>query len=94
VDFLEDEFKKLGKANLTSVFSELRATASIPLKDDVSAFLTPSVRQANYGNVRPKNLANLLDKMARFGGSSRVRTEQDKGEKRRLEAQAVARLPS
>jgi len=92
VDFLEGEFKKLGKANLTNVFSELRATIAIPMRDDVSSFMTPSERKAAYPNVQPRRLASLLNKMARFGLASRIRAEQEKGEKIGLEAQAVSRM--
>ncbi|KAG8898195.1 hypothetical protein FRB99_007605 [Tulasnella sp. 403] len=92
VDFLEEEFKRLGKANLNTVFAELRATAAVALNDDVASYLNPTLRQARYSSVQPKRLASLLDKMARHGGSSRVRADQERGEKRRLEALAVARV--
>jgi len=42
--------------------------------------------------VHPKRLASLLEKMARYGQGVRIRSEFEKGEKRRLEAQAVARM--
>ncbi|KAG9043424.1 hypothetical protein FS837_009637 [Tulasnella sp. UAMH 9824] len=93
IDFLEDEFKRLGKEHLTTVFSELRETSAVVLKDDVPGFATPALRKANYSHVNPRRLSCLLDKLARYGGSSRVRADQERGEKRRLEAQTVARLP-
>ncbi|KAG8948108.1 hypothetical protein FRC04_010020 [Tulasnella sp. 424] len=93
IDFLEDEFKRLGKEHLTTVFSELRETSAVVLKDDVPGFATPVHRRTNYSHVNPRRLSCLLDKLARHGGSSRIRADQERGEKRRLEAQTVARLP-
>ncbi|KAG9018833.1 hypothetical protein FRB90_009120 [Tulasnella sp. 427] len=93
IDFLEDEFKRLGKEHLTTVFSELRETSAVILQDDVPAFATPAQRKSKYSHVNPRRLSCLLDKLARYGGSSRIRADQERGEKRRLEAQTVARLP-
>jgi len=66
----------------------------VVLKDDVSSFLTPSVRSLSYRSVVPKKLAALLEKLARYGLNTRIRAENEKGEKRRLESQAVARMPA
>ncbi|KAG8961089.1 hypothetical protein FRC03_005785 [Tulasnella sp. 419] len=94
IRFLEDYFQQNGKPEFMSVFSELKSMISIPLNDNVSSFLTPPTRQASYPHVQPKRLASLLEKMARYGQGVRIRSEFEKGEKRRLEAQAVARMQS
>jgi len=91
-NFLEAEFQKLGMADLEVSFAELRTTASIPLNGEVNSFLTPAIRQSEYPNVQPRRLAVLLDKLARHASTSRSRADQERAEKRKMEAQAVARL--
>ncbi|TFK43709.1 exocyst complex component, sec15 subunit [Crucibulum laeve] len=92
VDFLEDELKRIGKGHLTSVFSELRLTTSIPMSNTVQEYLNPGNRQASYGTVRPKRLQALLEKLARFGTTQRDAAHREQAEKRRKEADAVGRL--
>ncbi|KAF8488489.1 exocyst complex component sec15 subunit [Russula emetica] len=92
LDFLEEQFRGAGRANLSSLFSELRSTTSIVLSDSVAEFLVPSLRQTTYANVKPKRLTALLDKLARYAASRRDQASREKGERRRKEAEAVGRL--
>jgi len=66
--------------------------ASIPLNNHVQEYLNPSVRQASYASIQPRELAALLEKLSRFGASSRSPSERERGERRRTEAAAVSRL--
>ncbi|KAI9447688.1 exocyst complex component sec15 subunit [Lactarius indigo] len=92
VDFLEEQFRSAGRANLVSLFSELRATTSIVLSDAVAEFLVPSRRQTTFVHVKPKKLTAVLEKLARYGASCRDQRSRERGEKRRKEADAVGRL--
>jgi len=65
---------------------------SIVLSESVAEYLVPSIRQTKYANVKPKKLAALLEKMARYGGNCRDQASREKGEKRRKEAEAVGRV--
>ncbi|TFY83337.1 hypothetical protein EWM64_g675, partial [Hericium alpestre] len=67
-------------------------TTSIVLSDTVSEYLVPANRQTSYGDVRPKRLQALLEKLAKYGASCRDAPAREKGEKRRKEADAVGRL--
>ena len=66
--------------------------ASVVMSDAVNAYLVASIRQTSYANVKPKRLAALLDKLARYGQEWRDAPSREKGEKRRKEAEAVGRL--
>ncbi|KIM91089.1 hypothetical protein PILCRDRAFT_811606 [Piloderma croceum F 1598] len=92
VDFLEDEFKRIGRPHLNSVFTELRSTTSIVLTDQVQQYLIPQVRQQSYGMVKHKRLQALLDKLAKYGTSCRDAPSRETGDRRRKEAEAVGRL--
>jgi len=92
LDFLEEQFRSAGRANLGSHFAELRSMTSIVMSDSVTDYLVPSLRQTTYATVKPKKLAPLLEKLARFGGSCRDHASRERGEKRRKEAEAVGRL--
>jgi len=92
LDFLEEQFRSAGRANLVSLFSELRATISIVLSDSVAEFLVPSRRQTTFAQVKPKKLTAVLEKLARYGGSCRDQLSRERGEKRRKESDAVSRL--
>ncbi|KAH9985200.1 exocyst complex component sec15 subunit [Russula compacta] len=92
LDFLEEQFRDVGRANLTSLFTELRSTTSIVLSDSVAEYLVPSLRQTTYASVKPKRLTALLEKLARYGGSCRDYVSREKGERRRKEAEAVGRV--
>jgi hypothetical protein len=92
VDFLEDEFKRIGRPHLTSVFTELRSTTSIVLSDQVQQYLIPQVRQQSYSAVKHKRLQALLDKLTKYGSSCRDAPNREKGDRRRKEAEAVGRL--
>ncbi|KAI0250002.1 exocyst complex component sec15 subunit [Lactifluus subvellereus] len=92
VNFLEEQFRNAGRANLVSLFAELRSTTSIVLSDSVAEYLVPSLRQTTFANVKPKKLTALLEKLARYGGNCRDQLSREKGEKRRKEADAVGRL--
>ncbi|KAF9520715.1 hypothetical protein BS47DRAFT_1323341 [Hydnum rufescens UP504] len=91
VDFLENEFKAMGKTQLTSSFNELRLTTSIPMNNAVSSYLQPSIRRSSYQTVNPKNLYALLDKMAKYGRESRLPAERELAERRRRDADTIAR---
>jgi len=92
VNFLEDEFKRIGRPHLNSVFTELHATTSIVLTDQVQQYLIPQVRQQSYGTVKHKRLQALLDKLAKYGTSCRDAPSRETGDRRRKEAEAVGRL--
>ncbi|KAI0082435.1 exocyst complex component sec15 subunit [Panus rudis PR-1116 ss-1] len=92
VNFLEEEFKRNGRPELCSVFTELRTLTSLILEDKVQEYLVPSVRQTIYTAVKPKQLQSLLEKLARFGGQCRDTPSRERGERRRKEAEAVGRL--
>jgi exocyst complex component 6 len=62
------------------------------LSDSVAEYLVLSRRQTTFANVKPKKLAALLEKLARYGGGCRDQLSREKGEKRRKEAEAVGRL--
>ena len=66
--------------------------SSLPLQDKVQEYLVPTLRQSSYAAVKPKRLQALLDKLAKFGASSREPGHRDTGEKRRKEAEAVGRI--
>jgi len=92
VDFLNEEFKRIGRPDLASVFVELRSMTSIVMSDTVQEYLVPSVRQTSYPAVRPKRLQSLLEKLARAGAQCRDAPSRERGEKRRKEAEAVGRV--
>jgi hypothetical protein len=89
VDYLESEFKKLGRAELAGVFAELRLTTSIVLNNAVQEYLQLGVRQASYADVKPKMLAILLDKLSKAASVTRDRAG---AERRRKEAESVSRI--
>ncbi len=66
--------------------------ASVVMSDALSAYLVASIRQTSYPNVKPKRLAALLEKLARYGQECRDAPSRERGEKRRKEAEAVGRL--
>jgi len=92
VDFLENEFRRIGRPHLASVFTELRSTTSIVLSDTVHQYLVPQVRQQSYGTVKNKRLQALLEKLAKYGSQCRDSQSREQGEKRRKGAEAVGRL--
>ncbi|KAI0265860.1 exocyst complex component sec15 subunit [Gloeopeniophorella convolvens] len=92
VDFLEEQFRGAGRENLGALFTELRSTTSIVLSEKVAEFLVPARRQTTFADIKPKKLAALLEKLARYGGSCRDQLSREKGERRRKEADAVGRL--
>ena len=110
VDFLEAEFKRIGREHVNVAFAELRQvpiilhhsypslltsivqTITVALNNVVQEYLVPNVRQASYPAVKPKRLQSLLEKLAKFGSSSREPIQRERGEKRRKEAEAVGRL--
>jgi len=92
VEFLEDEFKRLGRSHLTTVFDELRSMASIVLSNNVQEYLQPELRRTTYVAVKPKRLQALLEKLATYGSTCKDAPSREKGEKRRKEAEAVRRI--
>ena len=67
-------------------------TTSLALNNTVSNYLQPAARRSVYASVQPKNLYALLDKMAKFGQGSRVPAEREAADRRRKDADAVARI--
>jgi len=92
VDFLEDELKRIGRAHLVYVFTELRSTTSIPLNDNVQEYLVPAIRHKSYTSVKHRRLQALLEKLAKYGTTQRDAGARELAEKRRKEADAVGRL--
>ena len=62
------------------------------MTDTIQEYLVPSMRQAAYGNVKPKRLQALLEKLSRYGSQCRDNASRERGEKRRKEAEAVGRV--
>jgi len=92
ITFLENEITRIGREHLKSSFLELHSMANIVLSDSVQDYLNPSIRQTSYGEVKPKRLQALLEKLARYGASRRDNPSREKGDKRRREAEALSRL--
>ncbi|KAG8805543.1 hypothetical protein FRC17_005461, partial [Serendipita sp. 399] len=92
VDFIDQSLRDCGQPHLSSIFDPLRLLVSVPLNNNVQEYLNPSARQASYASVRPADLTVLLEKLARYGVNSRNKAERDRGERRRAEAAAVARI--
>ncbi|KAF8842725.1 exocyst complex subunit Sec15-like protein [Paxillus ammoniavirescens] len=90
--FLEDEITRIGREHLKSSFFELHSMANIVLSDSVQDYLNPGIRQTSYGEVKPKRLQALLEKLARYGTSRRDNPSREKGDKRRREAEALSKL--
>ena len=66
--------------------------ADVVLQDKVQEYLNPSVRQASYGDLRPRRLQALLEKLAKYTATRRDHASREQAEKRRKEAEAVGRL--
>lgn len=64
-------------------------TLNIALSDAVKAYTEPSVRQISYKAVKPTQLAAVLTKLA---AGAIVSGQSNKAERRRAEAETVARL--
>jgi len=92
MNFLETEFNRLGKSNVASNFDEIRKMVAIITKDDMSSYLNAARRQSLYGNVQPRKLASLLEKMGRYAPKARLLVEQQRAERRKMDALTVARL--
>jgi len=92
LDFLESEFKRIGRPHLQDAFAELRLSISIVLDNLVQDYLTPSVRQSSYALIKPRRVHILLEKLAKFGKSSRDSAEREVGEKRQREADSVGKI--
>jgi hypothetical protein len=116
VDFLESEFKAMGKADCSSSFAEIRMvrlvillhttrkdsfdelyaccfqTTSLILDNSLASYLQPAARRSQYAAVDPKHLAALLEKLVRYGLSSRVQAEKEMAERRRRDYEAITRL--
>ncbi|KAL4076144.1 exocyst complex subunit Sec15-like-domain-containing protein [Scleroderma citrinum] len=92
ITFLEAEITNIGRGHLSFAFSELRSMAQVVLQDKVQEYLHPAVRQVSYGEIRPRRLQALLEKLAKYAASRRDHVSREQGEKRRKEAEAVGRL--
>jgi len=92
VDFLDEEFKRIGRSHLTAVFEELRSTTSIVLSNKVQEFLLPELRRTSYAIVKPKRLQGLLEKLAAYATTSKSPAAKELSERRRKEADSVRRI--
>lgn len=66
--------------------------AEVVLQDKVQEYLHPSVRQTSYGDLKPRRLQTLLEKLVKYAVSRRDHASRGQAEKRRKEAEAVGRL--
>lgn len=69
----------------------------IILSDAISAYLEPTIRQSSYAMVRPKHLSRILEKLSLAKVSGRpgsvvTGADVDRQQRRKREAEAVARL--
>lgn len=92
ITFLEAEITRIGRSHLNSTFSELRAMAELVLQDKVQEYLNPQVRQTLYGDIKPRRLQALLEKLVRYMAGRRDNISREQGEKRKKEAEVVGRL--
>ncbi|WVO22126.1 uncharacterized protein IAS62_003451 [Cryptococcus decagattii] len=92
VSFIEIEIKRLGKPELDHVFDEVKHTINIILSDAVQAYMEPSIRSMSYPSVKPLSLAMILAKLGKAASSQGGQTNVFKAERRRGEADQVARL--
>ncbi|TYJ55946.1 hypothetical protein B9479_003331 [Cryptococcus floricola] len=89
VTFIETEIKRLEKRELDRVFDE---TINIILSDAVQAYMEPSVRSVSYPSVKPLRLAMILAKLGKAAAAHGGQANLFKAERRRGEADEVARL--
>ncbi|KAL7412016.1 putative exocyst complex subunit Sec15 [Mrakia frigida] len=92
VNFIDSQMERLGKTELADVFTELKSTTTLILTNSVHAYINqPSLRRSTYAAINPKQLALLLNKLAKFGMSQGGR-EYERGQMRRAEAEQVRRM--
>jgi len=96
VAFLENQLQEIGRDELSEVFMELRNTIAIAIENKVPDFLNAfRLPDSPYSNVRPRRLATVLDKLARYSLDQKGKKdsiERELGERRRRETEAVSRL--
>lgn len=105
VRFIETEVKRMGKASLDNVFTEIKLvgqrvisanceTLGIVLSDAVSAYMEPSIRSLSYSAVKPSRLSAILAKLGRLPPPGTRQSMQlvERSQRRRQEAEQVARL--
>lgn len=92
ITFLEGEITRIGRGHLNSTFAELRAMTELVLQNKVQEYLNPQTRQTSYGDIKPRRLQALLEKLVKYAASRRDNISREQGEKRRKEAEAVGRL--
>ncbi|WVQ72415.1 hypothetical protein IAR50_001967 [Cryptococcus sp. DSM 104548] len=92
VTFIETEIKRLEKRELDRVFDEVKHTINIILSDAVQAYMEPSVRSVSYSSVKPLRLAMILAKLGKAAAAQGGQANLFKAERRRGEADEVARL--
>ncbi|KAK1924132.1 putative rsec15 [Papiliotrema laurentii] len=92
VTFIETEIKRLGKSELDAVFDEVKLTINVILTDAVSAYIQPSIRSMSYAPVHPVKLSIILSKLGRAAALRGGPAGQQRAERRRREAEEVARL--
>lgn len=107
VTFIEIEIKRLGKAELDTVFDEVKMvrsgtidtrstltkqTINIILSDAVSAYMEPSIRNMSYAPVKPVRLATILGKLSKGAAMQGGPVHGQRADRRRREADEVSRL--
>lgn len=68
--------------------------ADIILHDKVQEYLSlgPQARHATYGDIKPRRLQALLEKLGKWAVSRSHLLSREEGEKRKREADAIGRL--
>jgi hypothetical protein len=87
----------LGKASTGQSFGRSQTGKSqinIILSDAIPGYLEPSIRQSSYAAVRPTRLALVLQKLAKGTAATPGGGAMSRAERRRMEADQVARLPN
>ncbi|WWD17361.1 hypothetical protein CI109_101802 [Kwoniella shandongensis] len=92
VNFIEAEIRRLDKPGLDHVFDEVKHTINIVLSDAVSAYMEPSIRSMSYSTVKPIRLAVILAKLGKGAYMTGGQANVFKAERRRQEADDVAKL--
>ncbi|EIW70745.1 hypothetical protein M231_02602 [Tremella mesenterica] len=92
VTFIEAEIRRLDKPDLHHVFDEVKLTINIVLSEAIQGYLEPSIRQMSYSAVQPSKLVIILTKLSRAAHLAGGPANLGRAERRRHEADEVARL--
>jgi outer membrane protein assembly factor BamB len=83
-----------GKSQIPHAIGALtNQTINIILSDAIPGYLEPSIRQSSYAAVKPTRLALVLQKLAKGTAATPGGGAMSRAERRRMEADQVARLP-